>query len=81
MSVYRFWYWQLVLLPRFFEFFIRILGVVYGVQLGQLGTSATIWPIVSAPGDYKDGEFGGKTIGRENLSIRRKTAPVPLCPP
>jgi hypothetical protein len=29
-----------------------------GVQLGPLGTSATNWPIVPAPGDYEDLEFG-----------------------
>jgi hypothetical protein len=33
--------------------------------LGPLGTSATEWPIVPAPGDYDDGEFGGMKIGRE----------------
>jgi hypothetical protein len=27
--------------------------------MGPLGTSATEWPIVPAPGDYDDGEFGG----------------------
>jgi hypothetical protein len=35
---------------------------------------------VSAPGDYDDGEIGGMS-GRGNRSIRRKPAPVPLCPP
>jgi hypothetical protein len=38
-------------------FFILIVGG--GVQLGPLGTSASVWPIVPAPGDYDDGEFGG----------------------
>jgi hypothetical protein len=38
------------------------------------------WPIVSAPGDYDNGEFGGM-IGRGNRSTRRKPAPVPLYPP
>jgi hypothetical protein len=33
-----------------------------------------------APGDYDDGEFGG-IIVRGHRSIRRKPAPVPLCPP
>jgi hypothetical protein len=50
-------------------------------KLGPLGTSATDWPIVSAPGDYDDGEFGGVKIGRGNLSTRRKPPPAPLCPP
>jgi hypothetical protein len=46
-----------------------------GVQSGPLGTASTNRPIVPAPGDYDDGEFGGM-IGRGNRS-----APVPLCPP
>jgi hypothetical protein len=49
-------------------------------KLGPLGTSATEWPIVSAPGDYDDGELGGMKIGRGNRSTRRKPAPAPLCP-
>jgi hypothetical protein len=64
-----------------------ILGVIFligivgdGVQLGPLGTAATSRPIVPAPGDYDDGEIYGM-IGRGNRSIRRKPAPVPLCPP
>jgi hypothetical protein len=28
-------------------------------KLGPLGTLATNWPIVPAPGDCEDGEFGG----------------------
>jgi hypothetical protein len=48
--------------------------------VGPLGTSVTNWPIVPAPGDYEDGEFGGMMIGRGNRSIRRKPAPVPFCP-
>jgi hypothetical protein len=49
--------------------------------LGPLGTSTTEWPILPAPGDYDDGEFGGMNIGRGNRSTRIKPAPVPLCPP
>jgi hypothetical protein len=49
--------------------------------MGPLGTSATEWPIVPAPYDYDDGEFGGMKIGRDNRSNRRKPAPAPLCPP
>jgi hypothetical protein len=49
-------------------------------KLGPLGTSATHWPIVPAPGDCEDGEFGGMN-GRENRSTGRKPAPTPLCPP
>jgi hypothetical protein len=51
-----------------------------GVQLGPLGTEATDWPTVLAPGDY-DVEFGGMKIGKGNLSTRIKPAPAPLCPP
>jgi hypothetical protein len=29
--------------------------------MGPLGTSATEWLIVPAPGDYDDGEFGGRS--------------------
>jgi hypothetical protein len=42
-----------------------------GVQLGPLGTAATDWPIVPAPGDYDDGEFRGMKIDRGNRSTRR----------
>jgi hypothetical protein len=47
-----------------------------GVQLGPLVTAATNRPIVPAPGDYDEGEIGGK-IGRGNRTTRRKPAPVP----
>jgi hypothetical protein len=63
---------------RFFFFFSNSGG---GVQLGPLGTSATNWPTVSAPGDTEDGEFGEIMIGRANRNTLRKPAPVPLCPP
>jgi hypothetical protein len=50
--------------------------------LGPLGTSATEWPIVHAPGDcHDDGEFGGMKIGRGNRRTRGKPAPAQLCPP
>jgi hypothetical protein len=52
-----------------------------GVELGPLGTSANEWPIIPAPSDCDDGEFGGMKIGREIRSTRRKPAPEPLCPP
>jgi hypothetical protein len=41
---------------------------------------ATDWPIVPAPGDHDDGEFGGMKIDKGNRSIRRKPAPASLCP-
>jgi hypothetical protein len=52
-----------------------------GVQLGPFGTEATDWPIVPAPGDYDDGEYGGMKIGKGNRNTRREPVPVPLCPP
>jgi hypothetical protein len=42
--------------------------------LGPLDTAATNRPIVSAPGDYDDGEIGGM-IGRGNRTTRRKPSP------
>jgi hypothetical protein len=50
-------------------------------KVGPLGTSATEWPIVPAPGDYDDGGFGVMKIGRGNRSTLRKPVPAPLCPP
>jgi hypothetical protein len=44
-------------------------------------TAATNRPIVPAPSNYDDGEISGMMTGRGNRSIRRKPAPVPLCPP
>jgi hypothetical protein len=49
--------------------------------MSPLGTSATEWPNVPAPGDYDNGEFGGMKIGKGNRSTRRKPAPATLCPP
>jgi hypothetical protein len=33
-------------------------------KLGPLGTSATEWPLIPAPGYYNDGEFVGMNIDR-----------------
>jgi hypothetical protein len=60
---------------------LRFLFAQWGVELGPVGTSATEWPIVPAPGDCGDGQFGGIKIGRGNRSTRRKLASAPLCPP
>jgi hypothetical protein len=46
-----------------------------------LATAATDCPIVPAPGDYDDGEFGGMKIGRGNRNTRRKLSPAPLRQP
>jgi hypothetical protein len=49
-------------------------------KLSPLGTSATYWPIVPAPGDCEVGEFG-EINGKGNRSTRRKPTGTPLCPP
>jgi hypothetical protein len=61
----------------YYYFFYLHIG---GWKQGPLDTAATNRPIVSAPGDYDNGEIGGM-IGKGNRSTRRKPAPVPLCPP
>jgi hypothetical protein len=43
-------------------------------KLGPLGTSATYWPIVPAPGDCEDGEFGGMN-GQGKPKYSEKTCP------
>jgi hypothetical protein len=48
--------------------------VAVGVQLGPLGTAATDRPIVPAPGDYDDGEFGGMKLGR-GTEVRGENLP------
>jgi hypothetical protein len=55
--------------------------LLVGVELDPLSTSATEWPVVSAPGDCDDGEIGGMKTGRGKRSTRRKPAPAPHCPP
>jgi hypothetical protein len=45
------------------------------VKLGPLGTSGTEWPIVPAPGDYDDGEFGGMKIWQGKSKYSEKTCP------
>jgi hypothetical protein len=72
-------YWHKHWKCTYLFFLIRLVGG--GVQLGPLGTAATDWPIVHAPGDYDDGEFDGMKIDRGNRTTRRKPASVPLCPP
>jgi hypothetical protein len=57
-------------------------------KLGPLGTSAIYWPIVPAPGECEDGEFGGmnwqgkpkyseKTCPGSTLSTTNPTWPDP----
>jgi hypothetical protein len=44
------------------KLFFLICIVGGGVQMGPLGSSATEWPIVPAPGDYDDGELVGRRL-------------------
>jgi hypothetical protein len=66
-------------IPLLFFFLIRI--VEGGVHTGSIRHVGHFWPIVPAPGDCEDGEFGGMNIGMGNRSTRRKRAPASLCPP
>jgi hypothetical protein len=66
------------ILPKFFFIIIPIVGSE--VQLDPLGTATTNRPIVLTSSNY-DGEIGGMMIVRGRRSIRRKPAPVPICPP
>jgi hypothetical protein len=52
-----------------------------GVQTGSTRHVGHFWPIVPAPVDCEDGEFGGMKMGMGNLSTRKKPTPAPLCPP
>jgi hypothetical protein len=52
-----------------------------GIQLGPLDTTPINKPIVPTPGDYDGGKISRMMISRGNRNTRRKSAPVPLCPP
>jgi hypothetical protein len=60
------------------EYFLILGG---GVCIGSTRHVGHYWPILPAPSDCDDGEFGGMKIGNGNRSTRRKPAPVPLCSP
>jgi hypothetical protein len=66
--------------PAYTSLSLFLIAMGGGVQLGPLGTAAANWPIVTAPGDYDDGEIGGM-IGWGNRSTRIKPDSVSLCPP
>jgi hypothetical protein len=69
--------WTLTLRENFLNFFlIRIAGG--GVHTESTWHVGHFWPIVPAPGDCEDAEFGGMKIGRGNRSTRRKPAPPPV---
>jgi hypothetical protein len=72
VGIHRFLNIQAISLPLCIFFNSKRVGGGGGVQLGPFGTSATNCPILPAPGDYDDGEFGRTMIGRGNRSTRRK---------
>jgi hypothetical protein len=58
-----------------------IIIIISGARPSPLGTAATI-SLLYQPRMIDDGDcgaIGGMRTGRENRSIRRKPAPVPLC--
>jgi hypothetical protein len=64
-------------------YFFIIIIIVSGVRLSPLGTAATAG-LLYQPQMIDDGDcgaIGGMKIGRGTRSTRRKSAPVPLCPP
>jgi hypothetical protein len=61
------------------SFLFRIVGA--GVQTGSTRHVGHFWPLVLAPGDFEDEEFGRIKIGRGNRSTWRKPAPAPLFSP
>jgi hypothetical protein len=62
------------------QFLIFITSYV-GVRLSAFGTSATNWPVVQSRIINEYVVYGGMRMGRGSRSIRRKPAPMPLCPP
>jgi hypothetical protein len=60
----------------------KSLSVHYSSTVLQFDATQTsiFRPIVPAPDDYDDGEFGEITIGRGNRSTQKKPAPVSVCP-
>jgi hypothetical protein len=65
--------------PYFFFVFLVSLG---GVRLSPLDTSAAVGLLYQARMiDDDHGAVGRIMIGRGKRSTRRKSAPVPLCPP
>jgi hypothetical protein len=66
-------------IPRVLLFF----NFSHGVKLGSLGTTQLFGLLYQPRMIYDDesGAVGGMRIRRGNRSTRRKTAPVPLCPP
>jgi hypothetical protein len=43
--------------------YLFLILTVGGVQTGPTRHVGHLWPILLAPGDYEDGEFGGRKIG------------------
>jgi hypothetical protein len=71
-------------LGRLHEIF-RFISVTISRTVGRppwTGDQLVAKPLLIAPGDCDDGEFGGMNgFGTGNRSTRRKLAPTPLYPP
>jgi hypothetical protein len=63
--------------------FLHNIFILSGVGLSPLGTAATTdllyQPLMIHDGDC--GTIGGMRIGKETEVLKRKSAPLPLCPP
>jgi hypothetical protein len=46
-----------------------------GVHIGSTRHVGYFWPLVPAPDDCEDGDFGGMEIGREKKKYSDKTCP------
>jgi hypothetical protein len=55
--------------------------ILNGVILSPLCAADNTDSTVPAPDDGDCGAIGGTKVDRGNRSTRRKSAPVPLCPP
>jgi hypothetical protein len=63
---------------RLLIFLTRIVGAGGGgVQTGSTRHVDHFWPIVPAPRDCEDGEFGGITIGRGDFFHHKSHLPEP----
>jgi hypothetical protein len=75
---------QFLCLGRLHETF-RFISVTRSRTVGRTpltGDQLVARPLITAPGNCDDGEFGGMNgFGRGNRSTRRKPATTPLCRP
>jgi hypothetical protein len=66
-------------MKRFYKTRHIFLSCSERTRLSSVGTSATIWPVVTASDDDDDDECGavGGMIGKGKQTTTRKSAPVP----